>query len=354
MFDPYRWLRPLLFALPPETAHRAALAALRSGLLRSPRTPVPASLRVSLFGLDFPGPVGMAAGFDKNGDAADGLLAAGLDYVESGTVTLRPQPGNPKPRVFRLSPDEAVINRMGFPGCGVEPFLQNLSRRRHPGIVGVNIGKNRDSADPTADYALLLEKVAPAADYVAVNVSSPNTPGLRGLQEKGPLDELLGALMAVRARVRSRRGVPPPLLVKVAPDLDDTGLNDIAELALKHGVDGLIATNTTVARPDALAGRHRTQQGGLSGRPLFARSTEVLAALYRKTAGRVPLIGVGGILSGDDAYAKVLAGASLVQVYTGFVYRGLSLVWEVHETVARRLAADGFGSIVEAVGRRVR
>lgn len=343
--DGYRLLRPLLFALPPETAHGLALTALRLRFLPPARQPASAALRVQAFGLTFDNPVGLAAGFDKNAHAIDAALAQGFGFVEAGTVTPKPQAGNPRPRLFRLEEDEAIINRLGFNNKGVEAFVANL-RRPRAGIVGANIGRNRDTQDPVQDYLTLLEAVAPHADYVAVNVSSPNTQGLRALQERKALDALLAALM------RKRRALarPVPLLLKVAPDLDTAQREAIAGLVLAHGVDGLIVGNTTLSRP-ALTSRQRDEAGGLSGRPLYPLSTEVVRSFYRLTQGRIPLIGVGGILSGEDAYAKIRAGASLVQVYTGLIYRGFGLVREINATLERCLKKDGISSIQAAVGK---
>jgi dihydroorotate dehydrogenase len=279
-------------------------------------------------GIDFPNPVGLAAGLDKNGEYVDALAALGFGFIEVGTVTPRPQPGNPRPRMFRLEEREALINRLGFNNQGVERLLRNLERARFSGVLGINIGKNFDTPIERAadDYLACLDAVYARASYITVNISSPNTKNLRDLQSGEKLDELLGAVMARRAALAKREARVKPLVVKVAPDLDDAQIDAIAELAVKHRIDALIATNTTVSR-DAVSG-HRLagESGGLSGRPLFALSTAVLAKLARALAGRVPLIGVGGILSGADARAKVDAGAALVQVYTGFIYRGPELI----------------------------
>jgi dihydroorotate dehydrogenase len=272
--------------------------------------------------------VGLAAGLDKNGAYIDALALLGFGFIEIGTVTPRPQPGNPKPRMFRLEEHEAIINRLGFNNEGVENLLRNVERTRYKGILGINIGKNFDTPIERAadDYVACLDAVYGRASYVTLNISSPNTKNLRDLQSSERLDELLGIVVAKRAQLAQASGAKKPLLVKVAPDLDDAQIEVVAELAVKHGVDGLIATNTTIAR-DAVAGhRHAMQTGGLSGRPLYPLSTKVLSKLARALAGRMPIVGVGGILSGADARGKIEAGAALVQVYTGFIYKGPALI----------------------------
>jgi len=327
----YTLARTALFQLDPELAHDLALKSLSAlgpgAAWLGAGSGVGETRRV--MGLDFPNGVGIAAGLDKNGEYVDALAALGFGFIEVGTVTPRPQPGNPRPRLFRLEEHEALINRLGFNNLGVERLLRNVERARFRGILGINIGKNFDTPIERAadDYLACLEAVYPRASYVTVNVSSPNTKDLRDLQSSARLDELLSALMARRAALAARHG-PKPLLVKVAPDLDDAQVEAIASLAVKHAVDGLIATNTTIAREGVAGHRAGAETGGLSGRPLFARSTEVLRRFARALGGRVPLVGVGGILSGADAKAKLDAGASLVQVYTGFIYRGPALIAE--------------------------
>jgi dihydroorotate dehydrogenase len=328
----YTLARTALFQLDPELAHDLALKSLSAlgggAAWLGPGSAIGESRHV--MGLDFPNPVGVAAGLDKNGEYVDALAALGFGYIEVGTVTPRPQPGNPRPRLFRLPEYEALINRLGFNNQGVEAMLRNLERARFQGILGINIGKNFDTPIERAaeDYLACLEAVYARASYVAVNISSPNTKDLRDLQSSARLDELLAALLARRAALATRHGSTKPLLVKVAPDLDDAQIEAIAELAVKHAVDGLIATNTTIARDGVAGHRLGAETGGLSGRPLFARSTEVLRRLAAALGGRVPLVGVGGILSGPDAKAKLDAGASLVQLYTGFIYRGPELIAE--------------------------
>jgi dihydroorotate dehydrogenase len=350
--DAFSLCGPLLRRLDPETAHRLTLWALEHGL--APRRPAEDDpiLAGTLWGLAFRNPLGLAAGFDKDARAMGALLGIGLGFVEVGSVTPRPQPGNPRPRIFRLPEDGAVINRLGFNNAGLEAararlqaFRQAATTARRPlGPVGVNLGKNKDTADGASDYVLGAAALGPLADYLVVNVSSPNTPGLRALQGRAELEALLGRVMAALPRPA------PPLLVKIAPDLTAEDKADIAAVSLALGVSGLIATNTTIARPAELRGAARGEAGGLSGRPLFAPSTAVLADLYRLTEGRIPLIGVGGVASGADAYRKIRAGASLVQLYTGLVYGGPALVQSIKAELARLLRQDGFDSVAAAVG----
>ena len=333
----YSLARSALFKLDPETAHDVTLKSLArlgpAASILGPGASRDESRRV--MGLDFANPVGLAAGLDKNGEYIDALGALGFGFLEIGTVTPRPQPGNPKPRMFRLVEHEAIINRLGFNNRGVERLVRNVERAAFRGVLGINIGKNFDTPNERAadDYLACLEAVYPRASYVTVNISSPNTQNLRELQSSERLDDLLTALMERRDALAARHGATKPLLVKIAPDLDDAQIASIAALAVTHRVDGLIATNTTVSR-DAVAGhRHAAQLGGLSGRPLFGPSTRVLQKLASALQGRVPLIGVGGILGGADARAKVAAGASLVQLYTGFIYRGPGLISEARRAL---------------------
>lgn len=349
MSDLHRFALPALRLLPPEAAHRATLQALRAGL--GPRAagaddPVHA---VSLWNLEFPNPVGLAAGFDKDAEVTGAMLAAGFGFVEAGTVTPLPQPGNPKPRLFRLRADDAVINRLGFNSGGLARFAGRVAARRRGGIVGANVGKNRDSDDGAADYAIGIEALAPHVDYLTINISSPNTPGLRDLQGREALTRLLDLALEARRRAVPE-GMPPPLLVKIAPDLDEAERRDIAEVTLAAGIDGLIIGNTTVARPDTLASPRAGEAGGLSGKPLLATSTAVLADMYGLTGGRLPLVGCGGIAGGADAYAKIRAGAALVQLYTALAFEGPGLVPRIKRDLAALLRRDGFSSIAEAVG----
>lgn len=349
MPDLYPVIRPLLRVLPAEAAHRLTVRALASGfggLIASRAEPDPPSLRQTLWGRDFPNPIGIAAGFDKEAEVPDALLRLGFGFAETGTVTPRPQPGNPKPRLFRLEEDHAVINRMGFNSKGLDATLARLAARRRVGIVGVNLGKNRDSTDAAADYLEGVQRVGTLADYFVINVSSPNTPGLRDLQRRDILDDLLRRLVA--ARDAAAPGTP--LLVKIAPDLTPEERAEIAAIASASGVEGIVIGNTTVTRPLGLQSAHAGEQGGLSGPPLLAPSTAVLADIYRQTEGNIPLVGVGGIASAADAYAKIRAGASLVQLYTALVFAGPALVVRIKRGLAALLARDGFASIQDAVG----
>jgi len=306
-------------------------------------------LAQSLWGRRFPNPLGLAAGLDKDAAAPAAFLKAGFGFVEVGTVTPRPQSGNPRPRLFRLAEDAALINRMGFNNLGHDSARRRLAARdRRAGIVGVNIGKNKDQADAVADYVSGVAAFAALADYLVVNVSSPNTPGLRALQAKAPLVELVDAVRAARDGLGLAE--PPPILVKVAPDLSPEERQAVAEVALEHGLDGLIVSNTTVARPEHLRSASRGEAGGLSGRPLKPLATAALADFRRLTGGRLPLIGVGGVESGADAYERIRAGASLVQVYTALIYQGPGLIGRILDEIEACLDRDGFRRLSEAVG----
>ena len=308
-------------------------------------------LESTLWGRTFTNPVGLAAGFDKDADVPMQALALGFGFVEIGSVTPRPQPGNPKPRLFRLDEDQAVVNRMGFNSKGADNAEGNLAAlpaSRGLGVIGVNLGKNKETADAAADYVIGIEKLARFADYVVINVSSPNTPGLRALQDRGELEKLIARVRAALDTVCPDK--TPPLLVKVAPDLTDADIADIAAVALAGSIDGLIATNTTITRPLGLLNAHKTETGGLSGKPLSRLSTRVISDFYRATEGRVPLIGVGGIASGADAYDKIRAGASLVQLYSAMVFEGPGLPGRVCRTLAGLLKRDGFAHVADAVG----
>lgn len=345
--DLYPVIGPLLRLAPPEWAHRASIQALKWGLVGDGAEHDDPVLRIRLWDREFPNPVGLAAGFDKDAEVAD--LFPGFGFAEVGTVTPQPQAGNPRPRLFRLAEDEAVINRLGFNSEGMLAVRARLECRRGNRILGVNLGCNKDSADAAADYIAGLRTLGPFADYVAINVSSPNTPGLRDLQERNALEALLGRLVNARADMLGP-GQTLPLLLKIAPDLGPGELEDVARIATDMELDGLIVGNTTVARPANLRSRHRAELGGLSGAPLFTPSTEALRTVFRLTRGRLPLIGVGGIASGADAYVKIKAGASLVQLYTALIYRGPGLVGRIKARLARDLKRDGFTSVAEAVG----
>ena len=341
---------PLLRWFDPEDAHRLAIQGLR---LLPPMRPRPndPKLAVRAFGLNFPNPIGMAAGFDKSAEVSDALLRLGFGFVEIGTVTPKPQAGNPRPRLFRLERDEAVINRMGFNNDGADVVLRRLAGRAHlGGIVGVNVGANKDSADRVADYVNLIETFAPVASYFTVNVSSPNTPGLRNLQQAAALDDLLAKVIDARERVRQNAG-DSPVLLKIAPDLSLTELDDVVQIARSRRVDGMIVANTTLARPSNLREQSRArEEGGLSGRPLFRLSTRMVAETYVRAEGAFPLVGVGGIDSGGAALTKIRAGASLIQLYSSLIYKGLGLVDDIKNDLASTLLRTGRDKLSEIVG----
>jgi dihydroorotate dehydrogenase len=342
----YPLLRPALFRLDAENAHRLAVRALAvHSTVR--RVATDAMLAQRLWSLDFPNPIGLAAGFDKNAECYRGALRLGFGFVEIGSVTPRPQAGNPRPRLFRLVADRAVINRMGFNNDGMEEVAARLGpRERGAGIVGVNLGKNKETEDAAADYELGVARLGPLADYLVINVSSPNTPGLRALQGKEPLAELIRRTRAARDTLPTH----PPLLLKIAPDLTEDDQRDIAVVALDEGLDGLIISNTTIARPPLACTDLAKEAGGLSGAPLLQPSTALLGRMYRLTEGRLPLIGVGGVASAADAYAKIRAGASLVQIYSAMVYEGPGLAARIIAGLAPLLRADGFLQVKDAVG----
>jgi dihydroorotate dehydrogenase len=341
---------PLLRLLDPEDAHRMAIRGLQMMPMPRPR-PDDSRLAVRAFGLNFPNPVGMAAGFDKSAEAPDALLRLGFGFVEIGSVTPLPQIGNPRPRLFRLEQDAGVINRMGFNNDGGDAVLRRLATRaHHGGIVGVNIGANKDSPDRTADYVKLIEMLAPVASYFTVNVSSPNTPGLRNLQQAAALDDLLARVIDARERVRVNAG-DSPVLLKIAPDLTLQELDDVVHVARARGVDGMIVSNTTLARPSALREQRKAkEQGGLSGRPLLRLSTRMVAEAYVRAEGKFPLIGVGGIDTGGAALMKIRAGASLIQLYSSLVYKGLGLIDDIKADLISTLVRTGRESLSEIVG----
>jgi len=346
----YASARPLLFRLDPERAHGLTLGALdamhRAGLMALVAKP-PQPLPTEAFGLQFPNPVGLAAGLDKNGDHIDALFALGLGFVEIGTTTPRPQDGNPKPRMFRLSRHRALINRLGFNNAGVDALVANVNRAKRAGILGINIGKNKDTPNESAadDYLFCLERVYPLADYITVNISSPNTAGLRELQEEQALRRLIGTLRDAQERLAAQHGRRVPVLVKVAPDLSDDDIEAAARVLSDLEVDGVIATNTTISRISVQDDPRAGEAGGLSGEPLMNKSTTVLRMLRTRLRTEIPLIGVGGIVSGADAVKKMAAGASLVQVYSGLVYRGPVLVGECVEAIRRRREAPSRGNL---------
>jgi dihydroorotate dehydrogenase len=343
-------VRPLLFAAEPEVAHTLAMKALKLGLVVGRRADADPRLSQTLLGLTFANPIGLAAGFDKDGEVPGEILRLGFGFVEVGTVTPLPQAGNPKPRLFRLAGDAALINRMGFNNHGFGELKRRLAGRSFGGILGVNIGANKLSRDRLADYVAGVEAFAAVADYLAINVSSPNTPGLRDLQGKAELVNLLGAVTTARTSGEARFGRKLPLFLKIAPDLEEASLADIAEAVLAAGIDGVIVSNTTVSRDGLADLRQAKEAGGLSGRPLFRRSTILLAKLRLLVGKAVRLVGVGGVDSGETALAKLTAGADLVQLYTGFIFRGPQLASEIAVDLGRRLDASGARSIGEVVG----
>lgn len=351
--DFYKLTRPLLFQMDPETAHQMGIKLLKSGMLPKCNAAQDPSLEQQLWGLRFPNPVGLAAGFDKNAEVIGPAMDLGFGFVEAGTVTPKPQDGNPKPRVFREANNNAVINRMGFPNVGMNAFKENIEKflelkPRPNGVLGINIGMNKNQKDPAKDYKTLIRVLGPMADYLTVNISSPNTPGLRDLQEPETLAELIADLK--EERKRSCGPVPPPILIKLAPDLDAKQRKAVAKTLVNQDVEGVILGNTTLDRPESLPAGFRDETGGLSGQPLKNKATETIKSFYKDTKGKIPIIGVGGISSGADAYEKIRAGASLVQLYTGLVFQGPSVVYSINQDLRGLLKADGFATLADAVG----
>ena len=339
---------PLLRRLDPEKAHNLTLKALKMGLGPTDHGTDDPVLETTVWGRRFTNPLGLSAGFDKNAEVTAPMLATGLGFVEVGSITPKAQPGNPKPRIFRLPEDGGVINRLGFNNKGMEEAARNLASRPS-GIIGVNLGKNKTSEDAAADYAMGTKALAPFADYLVINVSSPNTPGLRALQDPGELISLIEAVRRERDAVAAERDLP--VLVKIAPDLTDEDVTEICRLATDQALDGMIVSNTTIARPESLHHQDVAREtGGLSGRPVFGPSTDMLRKVYAKTEGKIPLIGVGGVASGRDAYEKIRAGASLVQLYTALVFHGPALIPAIKRDLADCLKQDGFASVAQAVG----
>lgn len=351
----FKIAKPFLHRMDPEDAHRMTLRALKTGALPCPGRVNDPRLKTTLWNRTFPNPLGLAAGFDKNADVIGPMLQIGFGFVEAGTVTPRQQDGNPRPRVFRDADHEAVINRMGFPNDGVENFRHNIEKflegkPRPAGVVGINIGMNKGAEDPAKDYCTLVRQLGNYADYLTVNISSPNTPGLRNLQSRENLMPLLARIMEERAKSCGKTDAPP-LLVKLAPDLDDAQLKDVAACLTEAGVDGVILGNTTLDRPDYLPASFYEQQGGLSGRPLTDKSTAIIRQFYKLTDGKMPIIGAGGISSAQEAYAKIRAGASLVQLYTALVFQGPELVSDILTGLIRLLQKDGLDHISKAIGK---
>jgi dihydroorotate dehydrogenase len=340
----YALARPFFFCLDAERAHDLGLASIEAAY-RTGFNPLlaarPKPLPVDAFGIRFENPVGLAAGLDKNGAHIDALAALGFGFVEVGTTTPRPQPGNPKPRMFRLPESEAVINRLGFNNDGVDALVKNAERAKFSGVLGINIGRNKDTPNERAvdDYLFCLERIYARASYVTINISSPNTQGLRDLQEEETLKRFIGTLRDAQERLAAKHGARKPMLLKIAPDLAEAELDGVAEVLLASGIDGLICTNTTVDRAPVAGLKHADESGGLSGKPLFEKSTAVLRGMAKRLRGRLALVGVGGIVAGADAAAKIEAGASLVQFYTGMVYRGPALIGECVESIRLRKAS---------------
>jgi dihydroorotate dehydrogenase len=346
-FDLFRAGTALLRRTPANFAHRAAILALKYGLVPGDGAPDDTVLATRLWGIDFANPLGMAAGFDKDAEALDGLVGSGFGFVEAGTVTPRAQSGNPRPNLFRLIEDRALINRLGFPSKGLDQFIENFdARTRTDAIIGANIGFNSVTDDALADISTGIARLADKVSYLVVNVSCPNTPGLCAWQERDQLRPLLERAI----KIRDDSGKSTPILVKISPDLDADGLEAVAETALEAKIDGLIATNTTIARPAALQGVQSIEKGGLSGPPLSELASRALAQLYRLTDGNMPIIGCGGVSNAADAYARIRAGASLVQIYTALVYNGPGFVREIKDDLAALLTADGYNSVSDAVG----
>ena len=351
--NPYSWIRPLLFRLDAEQAHHWTIMLLKKGLTPRFKNDIDPSLHVKLCGLTFPNPIGLAAGFDKQAEVMTEMFGFGFGSVEVGTITPRPQAGNPLPRLFRVPEAEAIINRFGFNSDGFDACLRRfiayhdeMVQKDSPGIIGINLGKNKESTDAVADYVKGIKIFAPYADYLTINISSPNTPGLRDLQGDG-LSDLLKQVVAARDAAPKR----PPIFVKIAPDLTEAQMQNIAKAALSSGIQGLIVGNTTVSRPESLPIGSAKEEGGLSGKPLLDLSTHVLARMYKLTEGKLPLIGCGGVASGADAYAKIRAGASLVQLYTALIYQGPLLVPRINRELAALLKRDDFASVADAVGK---
>lgn len=353
MLNPFKLFdlaRPAIFALDPETGHKLAIRALKAVPIGSPIACDPSDTRlcVEVAGLQFPNPVGVAAGFDKDAEVPDALLALGFGFTEVGSITPRPQAGNPKPRLFRLTEDQGVINRMGFNNAGAEAALKRLSARAaRSGLVGVNIGANKDSADRIADYAEMARVTTPYASYLAVNVSSPNTPGLRALQDEGALSALIDGVIAARAEAAS--GHVPPIFLKVAPDLEPADVDAISRIAIDKGLGALIVSNTTISR-HGLTSRHADEVGGLSGQPLRELALERLRDFRKSTGGEIALVGVGGIASAEHAWERIKAGASLIQLYSAMVYHGPTLGAQIAKGLLQIMEREGVSSIAEAVG----
>ena len=350
----YSILKPLLFKLNPETAHNLAIWALANNLVFAPKITEYPSLQTKVFGLDFCNPIGMAAGFDKNAQIFANLFNFGFGFVEVGTVTPKPQIGNEKPRIFRLEEDLAIINRLGFNNLGIDNFLENISKNSAPNkilgkILGINIGKNKDTQNAIDDYLLLLRKTYCHSSYITINISSPNTKNLRDLQKADELDLFLQAIFTEKKILQNATNKNIPILLKIAPDINQAEQEAIANIALKNNIDGLIIGNTTISRPENLQSKYKIETGGLSGKPLFSISNEVLKNIYQLTKGKIPIIAAGGVASGSDAYQKIKLGASLVQIYSAFIYQGFELTQKIKKELDDCLKKDGFKNINQAM-----
>jgi dihydroorotate dehydrogenase len=351
----FNCLKPFIHKIDPENAHNFTIKSLKAGMggLFGGAKVRDSALKTKVFGLNFDNPVGLAAGFDKNAEVMRAMLGLGFGFVEAGTVTPKPQAGNDRPRLFRLTEDRAVINRFGFNNEGLTAFKRRLSSAQNVGIIGANVGANKDANDRTEDYVKGIQELYGLCSYFTVNISSPNTPGLRALQSKASLIDVVERVLAVRTKKIEEGLVYTPILVKIAPDLTEDDIMDIADVALSYDIDGLIVSNTTITRPKTLSSTLQNETGGLSGKPLMAPSTEMLQKIYKATRGEIPLIGVGGISNGQEAYEKICSGASLVQLYSALVYSGPSLVNQINRELAILLQKDGFSSIEQAVGSKV-
>ena len=354
----YSFFKPLIFKLDPETAHNLAIYALRYNLVSSPNIIEYPSLQTKVFDIDFKNPIGMAAGFDKNAVVFANLFNFGFGFVEAGTVTPIAQAGNEKPRIFRLEKDQAIINRLGFNNLGMDNFLKNIAKKSTQNrvlgqIFGINIGKNKDTKNAIDDYLLLLKQVYAKSDYITINISSPNTKNLRDLQKADELDLFLKAIFDEKKQLQNLHGKNIPILLKIAPDLNPQEQEAIADIALKNQIDGLIISNTTISRPQNLHSEYKNEVGGLSGKPLFEISNTVLKNIYRLTKGQVPIIAAGGVSNAHDTYRKIKLGASLVQIYSAFIYQGFGLVEQIKKDLDGLLKQDGFTNIAEAVGKEL-
>lgn len=348
----FQLAKPALFLLPPEQAHQVSIKALKSGLLPHCENASDSKLRRTIAGLNFPNPIGIAAGYDKNGEVPDAILRMGFGFAEVGTITPRPQSGNPRPRIFRLEREQAIVNRLGFNNQGHEAVLRRLNARTKKGIVGINIGANKDTDDFVADYVKGIEIFASLASYFTINISSPNTPGLRNLQAADALTRLLDNVLVKRDEVVGGLGRKVPVFLKIAPDLDDNELDEIAQVVNASALDGVIISNTTIDRSVLANESDGKEQGGLSGKPLFEKSTIVLAKMRQRLAGNLPIIGVGGVDSVDTAIAKLEAGADLIQIYTGLVYQGPGLPQQIARGLSYLVARESLSNISEIVGRK--